>query len=350
MLTKTKQLKSPNELKKQIPLQVRQEEFIKQQRLATCNILDGSDSRMLLVIGPCSIHDVKAAQEYAMNLKELATEVEDEFLILMRVYFEKPRTALGWKGILHDPHLDRSNDITHGIEITRQLLVEMAHLEVAVAAELLDPFSINYFSDLISWGCIGARTTSSQTHRQLASGLSIPIGFKNSTDGNIHHAVNGVLSAAVPHTYLGIDDNGRAAAHTTTGNPLGHVVLRGGKDQPNYDAQSVSRALKLLREANLPERMIIDCSHDNCMGLYEHQRVVFQSVINQRCEGNSAIRGLILESHLKSGHQKLDETPLKHGVSITDPCIDWDTTAQLVRWGREKLNPLIVNETLCAVD
>lgn len=334
-----KSLLSPIELKNLCPIQTVQKDFIEKTRKDICHILDGNDPRKLLIIGPCSIHDIKAAKEYACKLKCLAKEVSDHFLLVMRTYFEKPRTVLGWKGFLHDPWLDNSNDTEKGLILTRQLLLELAQLEIPTAAEFLEPASSAYFDDLIAWGCIGARTAASQTHRQMASGLSMPIAFKNTTDGNVEIAMHGILSCTEPHSYIGIDPEGRVATLRTSGNRYGHLVLRGSDSKANYDPESVSYALKLLKKAHLPSRLLIDCSHGNCHRKLEQQCHVFQSVIGQIIEGNHSIRGLLLESHLNAGNQQMSGHPseLQYAVSLTDPCLDWSTTESLIQWGYRKI-------------
>jgi 3-deoxy-7-phosphoheptulonate synthase len=251
----------------------------------------------------------------------------------MRVYLEKPRTALGWKGFLYDPYLDNSNNVLDGLHLSRKLLLDIAALEIPAATEFLDPLTAPYLSDLISWGCIGARTVTSQPHRQLASSLAMPIAFKNSVDGNIDSAINGILSASIPHTYIGSQSNGTLGIVNTLGNPYGHVVLRGGKEGPNYDPQAISYTLERLHNANLPLRLLVDCSHDNSFRRHEEQPAVFQSILHQIVEGNNYIKGLLLESHLYQGNQPLNISSLKYGVSLTDPCLDWQTTERLIKWG-----------------
>jgi len=333
-------LASPQELKKELPISQNQLAFVHQSRVDVNRILKGEDSRLLLIVGPCSIHDVKAAEEYAIKLRDLAKSVSDSFLVLMRVYFEKPRTALGWKGLLYDPHLDDSNNISTGLRWTRQLLLDLTELKIPIATEILDPAAPGYFSDLISWGCIGARTAASQTHRQIVSGLPIPIAFKNSTDGNINIAINGVLAAAHPHSYLGVDDAGRTSVIHTSGNEHCHVVLRGGDARPNYDIESIRMTLKHLELQSLPQRVLVDCSHGNSNRKHERQPIVFQSVMHQILEGNRQIRGMLIESNLHEGNQPFltDRSQLQYAVSVTDPCIDWITTESLINWGHAKFS------------
>lgn len=337
--TRTAPLPAPAELIKNLPIQLAQEHFISQARQEIKKILLGENPRLLLIVGPCSIHDLKAAKEFAQRLKELSEQISDIFYVVMRVYFEKPRTALGWKGLLYDPHLDGSNNITAGLKLTRQLLLDLACMEVPAAAEFLDPLSSCYFGDLISWGCIGARTASSQTHRQMASGLPMPVAFKNSTDGNLDIAINGIIAASEPHTFIGINELGCVSAIHTHGNPDTHIVLRGGESSANYDPQSLSLVADRLKKANLPLRLLIDCSHDNSRRKHEQQCVVFQSCIHQFLDGNKNIRGVILESHLFGGNQQLTANlaDLRYAVSLTDPCLDWETTKELIEWGYAKI-------------
>lgn len=330
-------LPSPNQLMEDLPSKPHHQQFIEKSRCQIREILDGTDPRLLLIVGPCSIHDITAAKEYATKLRALVT---NNFLIVMRVYFEKPRTSVGWKGLLYDPFLDGSNDINAGLRMSRQLLLDLVEMELPAATEFLDIASGYYFSDLISWGCIGARTAASQTHRQIASGLPMPIAFKNNTDGNVDIAVNGIINAATPHTYMGMNGAGQVCLTSTKGNKYCHTALRGGINKPNYDPQSIAHALNLLKSNNVPPRLLIDCSHDNSFRTHEQQPVVFQSVINQIIEGNKNIRGLILESHLYAGNQPLssDLSLLKYAVSVTDPCLDWTSTEQLILWADEALS------------
>lgn len=336
-VAETHPLLSPSDLKHELPNTPAISTFVEESRQAVKNILEGKDPRYLLIVGPCSIHDPQAAKEYAQKIHQLSLTVSDTFLIIMRAYFEKPRTSLGWKGMLYDPYLDGSNDIATGMRWTRQLLLDLAEMQVPTATEFLDPATPSYIGDLISWACIGARTTSSQTHRQVASGLSIPIAFKNSTDGNVDTAINGVLSAASPHTYIGINQQGGAAIVHTKGNPHCHITLRGAECGPNYDPQSINQAIEKLDKANLPKHLLVDCSHDNSNRKHEQQAVVFQSIIHQIMEGNKNIRGALIESHINAGNQPLDYQNLKHGVSLTDPCLDWSTTESLIKWAHTKL-------------
>lgn len=296
-------------------------------------IIDGDDDRMLMIVGPCSIHDPEAGLEYARCLSGLASEVRDRIFIAMRVYFEKPRTTLGWKGYINDPNLNGTYDVKTGMAKAREFLIEVCGVGMAAATELLEPFTPQYLGDLVSWGAIGARTTESQTHRLIASGLSMPIGFKNGTGGTVQIACDAIVAARSEHVFLGIDDNGVAAIVKTTGNAAGHLILRGGKTGPNYDAGSVASAQRILRDSDLKPNLIIDCSHGNSEKDHTRQPLVFNDVIQQRVSGNRGIVGLMLESHLQEGNQTLGDDPsaLKYGVSITDACISWEQTDRLVR-------------------
>lgn len=335
-------LPSPGELLNKYPLGLKQKLFIESARNQIVDILEGVNPRLLLIVGPCSIHDLTAAKEYALKLKELASKVSDTFLVLMRVHFEKPRTTLGWKGLLHDPYLNGSHNIDAGLHLTRQILLELAEMEVPTAAEFLDPFSCYYLSDLISWSCIGARTSESQVHRQTASALPMPTAFKNGTSGNIEGAINGILTAAAPHVFLGLNEQGQIARICSNGNPYCHMVLRGGENKSNYDPESISAAISRLEASQLPTNLIIDCSHDNSQRKHEQQQIVFKSVIHQILEGQKNLKGLILESHLRAGNQPLpkDLSLLQYGISITDSCIDWTTTESLALWANEKMTSL----------
>lgn len=339
--TSTTPLPSPGNLKSSLPSTKNQRDFIKTSRETISAILSGKDPRLLLILGPCSIHDEVSAIEYATKLKTLSAKLSDTFFFVMRTYFEKPRTSLGWKGMLYDPHLNGSNDIASGLTATRRLLLQLAEMGVPAATEFLDPATPQYISDLISWACIGARTVESQIHRQIASGLPMPVSFKNSTSGNVDVAINGILSASYPHTFFAIDDTGHIGIRRTQGNPDCHITLRGGDGRPNFDPSSLSLTLQQLRGQNLPEQIIVDCSHDNSSRDYEAQTTVFESIIGQYIDGNTSIRGLILESHLNAGSQSFSsDTPLKYAVSITDACLDWTATERLVTAAAERLNIL----------
>ena len=300
-------------------------------RDAVEKILAREDDRLLVVVGPCSVHDPDAALEYADRLAEAAGAHRDDLLVAMRVYFEKPRTTTGWKGLINDPHLDGSYDVNSGLRKARTLLLQVLDRGLPIGCEFLDPITPQYISDTVAWGAIGARTTESQTHRQLGSGLSMPIGFKNRTDGNVQVAVDAVRAAAVPHAFAGIDDSGTPAILHTRGNPDGHVILRGGRGAPNSDPAGVESALELMRAAGLPERLVVDASHDNSGKEPAKQVVAAEEIGEQIAAGNGAIVGVMLESFLVEGRQDLDgEGPLTYGQSITDACIDWETTVSLL--------------------
>lgn len=330
----------PRQLHLAYPISPHQQTFIAKMRKQVRDILDGVDQRLLLIVGPCSIHDSEAALEYASKLHALSQSISHKFLTVMRFYFEKPRTVAGWKGFVSDPYLDGSHDIAAGLKLTRSLLLQIAELGLPVASELLDPLSAHYFGDLITWGCIGARTVESPLHRQMASGLQMPIAFKNSTGGDVKAAVNGILAALQPHTFVAVNHSGRLATMSTSGNPYGHMVLRGGKERSNYDAASIQQALQQLTKAGLPSRLIVDCSHDNSRRDYREQPAVFQSVVNQVLQGNTNIKGVLLESHLNEGSQELplSRSPLRYAVSITDGCLDWNATQDLILWGHALLD------------
>lgn len=299
------------------------------------NILYNEDRRLLVIVGPCSVHDVVAAYEYGQKLAALRTELADQLEIIMRVYFEKPRTSIGWKGLINDPHLNSSYDINTGLRLARKLLLDLAHLGLPAATELLDPITPQYIADVIAWTAIGARTTESQTHREMASGLSMPIGFKNSTDGSLQAAINAMLSASQPHHFLGINHHGLASIIATTGNPDGHLVLRGGKQGPNYDAAHVAEAAKQLSKFKfkLNSRLMVDCSHANANKDHNRQVIVLEDVASQLSAGSKHILGVMIESHLAAGNQSIpdDLSQLTYGQSITDPCIDFPTTATMLR-------------------
>ncbi len=339
-LSHTEHLPTPHDILHELPISLYQQSFVEASRRKITETLLPHHPRLLLIVGPCSIHDPHAAIEYALKLRGLAQQVSDMFLVVMRVYFEKPRTTVGWKGLLYDPHLDDSNDLPAGIRLTRKLLLDLADLEIPTAAEFLDPFSCYYFSDLISWACIGARTSESQTHRQMASALPMPVAFKNNTNGCIDVAVNGILSASTPHAFMGVNDHGQMALMRSKGNTHCHIALRGGDNKPNYDPQSIAKALYFLQKHGLPKRVLIDCSHDNSNRQHEQQVRVFESIIHQILEGECCIRGMILESNLQAGNQALtsDRSKLRYAVSLTDPCLDWSTTERLILWGHEMLS------------
>ncbi len=336
----TTSLVSPFQVKEDILMTTAAYETVVESREIVKRVLTGSDRRMLVVAGPCSIHDDEAALEYAGRLVELAREVGDRLVVVMRVYFEKPRTTVGWKGLINDPHLDGSFDMQAGLRKARRILLATTEMGLPTATEFLDPITPQYIADLITWAAIGARTTESQTHRQMASGLSMPVGYKNSTDGNLTTAINALESARHPHSFLGIDEHGRTAVIKTRGNPWGHVILRGGRDGPNFDRDSVARAIDALSGAGLPARLMIDCSHGNCGKQHENEEVAWRSAVEQRVEGNTSLIGLMLESNLFEGHQPMqsDRARLRYGVSITDPCIGWEKTQELMRAGHQLLS------------
>jgi 3-deoxy-7-phosphoheptulonate synthase len=332
-------LVSPRELKNQFSMSEKANATVVGGRDAVKRILSGEDKRLLVVVGPCSIHDEKAALEYAGRLRELAERVSRTMLLVMRVYFEKPRTTVGWKGLINDPHLDGTLDIATGLRLARRILLEINELGLPAATELLEPITPQYIADLITLGSIGARTTESPTHRQMASGLSMPIGYKNGTDGSLQVALDAMMSARTPHSFLGIDTDGRTCIINTKGNPYGHLILRGGRSGPNFARQSLADAAARLSEAGLSARMLVDCSHANSNKDHRLQATAWRDVIEQRCEGNDSILGLMLESNLEAGKQPLDDDPRKltYGVSITDGCIGWEETASLIAWADERL-------------
>lgn len=296
-------------------------------------ILTGEDERLIVVVGPCSIHDHTAALDYARRLKRLADEVQDKIFVVMRVYFEKPRTTVGWKGLINDPHLNDTFDIGTGLRIARRLLLEIVSMQLPTATELLEPITPQYIDDLVGIAAIGARTTESPTHRQMASGLSMPVGFKNGTDGNLQVAIDAMHAARHPHSFLGIDNDGKTCIVNTKGNPWGFLVVRGGRTGPNYDAASLADAAGMLKHSKLSPRLMVDCSHANSNKDFSKQHVAWNDCIQQRKAGNSNIIGLMLESNLLPGNQPLpaDPSQLKYGISITDGCIGWEETEKLLR-------------------
>ena len=331
-------LLEPNLLKQELSLSRAANDTVLSGRDAIERILRKEDKRLLVVAGPCSIHDEKAAFEYACRLKELSEKVGEAFFIVMRVYFEKPRTSVGWKGLINDPHLDGSCDMMEGLQKARNILLKINEIGVPAATEFLETITPQYVADLVSWACVGARTTESQTHREMASGLSMTVGFKNGTDGNLSSAINAVVAAKTPQSFLGIDQDGRTCVVKTGGNPWTHIVLRGGP-RPNYDPISIEQARLKLIEKNMPETIMVDCSHGNSMKKFQGQAIVFRNVIDQVIAGNDALIGLMLESNLNEGNQKFsgDFAALKYGVSITDECISWETTEKLLMSATEKL-------------
>jgi 3-deoxy-7-phosphoheptulonate synthase len=332
-VVETRPLVSPALLHHEFPMTNEAAAVVAETRDRIRNILYNEDQRLLVIVGPCSVHDIDAAYEYGQKLATLRHELSGQLEILMRVYFEKPRTNIGWKGLINDPHLDGSYDINTGLRLARKLLLDLAHLGLPAATELLDPVTPQYIADVISWTAIGARTTESQTHREMASGLSMPIGFKNSTDGSLQAAVNAMVAASQPHHFLGINHHGLASIVTTTGNPDCHLVLRGGKGGPNFSAEHVAQAAEEMAGLNLNPRMMIDCSHANANKDHNRQISVLDDVANQVTSGSKHILGVMIESHLKGGKQSIpkDLRELVYGQSITDACVDFDTTAAMLR-------------------
>ena len=341
----TVRLISPRALKAELPITDRAARTVAEGRATVKRILHQEDPRLLVVVGPCSIHDPARALEYAARLNALRDELADQLYILMRVYFEKPRTTIGWKGLINDPHLDGSYDIEAGLKIGRRLLLEINNFGLPTATEFLDPITPQYMAELVSWGAIGARTTESQTHREMASGLSMPIGFKNATDGGLQVAIDAMGAARQAHNFLGIDADGATAIIRTTGNPDGHVVLRGGRQRTNYDAVSIAESVAQLTQAGLPPVLMVDCSHANSGKQHAKQEEVWQNVVAQRAAGNTALLGLMVESYLHEGSQPIPKNlaELKPGVSVTDACLGWETTERMLRHGHaamKKAGPL----------
>ena len=332
-------LSTPNALKAQTPTTEAANATVARSRERVIRILRQEDPRLLVVIGPCSIHDEKSALEYAAKLNVLRKEFAGQMEIVMRVYFEKPRTTIGWKGLINDPHLDGSQDIETGLKIARQLLMQITGMGLPTATEFLDPIVPQYIADLVSWAAIGARTTESQTHREMTSGLSMPVGFKNGTDGSLQIAIDAMGAARHAHSFLGIDQDGATAIVRTSGNPHAHVVLRGGRAKTNYDAESIRAAEEKLIAEKLPPVLMVDCSHANSEKKFAKQEDVWHSVIQQRIEGTKSLIGAMVESHLSEGNQPIlkNVADLRYGVSITDSCIGWETTERMLRWGYETL-------------
>ncbi len=333
----------PEELKASIPTSDQARKNVFDGREAIKRILDREDHRIFAVVGPCSIHDIEAAKDYALRLAELSKKVSDTICIVMRVYFEKPRTTVGWKGLINDPYLNDSFKIEDGLRIGRQLLVDLAEMNLPTATEALDPITPQYIQDLISWSAIGARTTESQTHREMSSGLSMPIGFKNGTDGGLDVAINALKSVAHSHNFLGINPQGQVSIISTQGNQYGHIVLRGGNGKPNYDSVSVALCEQKLKENKLPANIMVDCSHANSNKDPGLQPLVVENISNQILEGNRSIVGLMIESNIGWGSQAIpdDLNELKYGVSITDACIDWDATEKTLMAMRDKLKDVL---------
>lgn len=334
---------TPAQLQDELPMSDTAAETVRIGRETVRKILDREDHRLIVVVGPCSIHDTDAAMDYARRLKVLAEKVQDTLYIVMRVYFEKPRTTTGWKGLINDPYMNDSFKITDGLHVGRKLLLDIAELGLPAATEALDPISPQYLQELISWSAIGARTTESQTHREMASGLSSAVGFKNGTDGSLTVAINALQSVSSPHRFLGINKDGRVSVITTRGNSYGHVVLRGGAGKPNYDSVSVAMCEQELVDAKVPNNIMIDCSHANSNKNHELQPLVLDNVANQIIEGNKSIVGAMIESNLGPGNQKIpdDLSELTYGVSVTDACVDWDTTEKILLGTAEKLRSIL---------
>ena len=327
---------SPKKLKDLLPVSDSVIETVLNARKAIKSILEGEDSRILMVVGPCSIHDTQAALEYAECLKKLADEVSETVLVVMRVYFEKPRTTVGWKGLINDPELDGSHKINKGIELARRLLLDINALGLPCATETLDPITPQYLADLISWSAIGARTTESQTHREMASGLSMPVGFKNGTDGGLSVAINAMKSALQPHHFLGINNEGLSSAIQTSGNRNVHLVLRGGNNGPNYDDVSIHKAAESLASEGLPEAIMIDCNHANSGKDPSRQELVLRDAIHQIKNGDNSIIGIMIESNINGGNQPISAS-LQYGVSITDACLDWENTNRIIHNAHQAL-------------
>ncbi len=331
-------LPSPDEIKSQLPMSLASVDHVVRARQQIMNILDGNDPRLMIIVGPCSIHDSDSAIEYAQRLKALHEEVQDKLMLIMRVYFEKPRTTVGWKGLIYDPDINGAYNIEKGIFAARSLLLKIVELGLPAATEMLDLVLPQYMADAVSWAAIGARTTESQTHRQLASGLSMPVGFKNSTDGSVEAALDAISTACSCHSFIGVTEDGRSGVFRTTGNQYGHLVLRGGSNGPNYGAEHIAFVKVAMQKRGLSPRIVIDCSHANSTKKYEFQRVAFYDAIAQIAAGETSINGLMLESNLCAGQQQIipGVFPLP-GVSITDACIGWDETRDLILGAYERL-------------
>ncbi|MFN4260658.1 MAG: 3-deoxy-7-phosphoheptulonate synthase [Gemmataceae bacterium] len=338
-IVQTVPLVAPRRLTAEMPMSDAVNRTVVEAREHVKQILDGRDRRLLVIVGPCSIHDPSAALDYARRLRQLARDVADRIFLVMRVYFEKPRTTVGWKGLINDPHLNDTFDMATGLRLARQILLDIGDMGLPAGTEMLEPITPQYIADLVTWASIGARTTESPTHRQMASGLSMPVGFKNGTDGNLQSALDAMLASRQPHRFLGIDPNGSTCIVQTKGNSWGHLILRGGRSGTNYAADQLRHAASCLEVMGLPPRLMVDCSHANSDKDYRKQEIVWNAVIQQRLEGNDTIIGLMLESNLHEGNQKLtaDLSQLRYGVSITDSCIDWPTTERLIRHAYDQL-------------
>ena len=344
-VAETVPLITPAELKSELPVGESACQSVLEARRTIGRILRGEDPRLLVIAGPCSIHDPEAARDYAKRLRALADRVSESVFVAMRVYFEKPRTTFGWKGLINDPHLDGSFDMASGLRLARRLLLDFAEMGLPAATEMLDPITPQYIDDAVAWAAIGARTTESQTHRQMASGLSMPVGYKNNTAGGIEGAINAMCAAQSPHSFLGIDRDGRTCIVRTTGNPEAHLILRGGEERPNYGPDHVAEATAALHHAGLSTGVVVDCSHANSGKRHDRQEAVWDSVLEQRRAGNRDVIGLMLESHIHEGKQKLTDDPsqLSYGVSITDACVGWEKTEELILRAGEKVGPTLAH-------
>jgi 3-deoxy-7-phosphoheptulonate synthase len=334
---------SPDEVHARVPLTEPAASTVVQGRRTIEAILDGRDPRLFVVVGPCSIHDPDAGLDYARRLRKLQDEVSGTLYLVMRVYFEKPRTSLGWKGFINDPYMDDSFRIDEGMEKARRFLLDVNHLGLPAGTEALDPIAPQYYGDLIAWTAIGARTSESQTHREMSSGLSSPVGFKNGTDGDVDAAVNAIVSASRPHSFLGINGEGRSAIIRTRGNRYGHVVLRGGGGRPNYDTVSIALTEQALQKAGLPQNVVVDCSHANSWKKHDLQPLVMRDVVHQIREGNQSVVGLMVESFIEPGNQAIpdDLAKLRYGCSVTDACVGWDTTVEMLRSADQVLRDVL---------
>lgn len=338
-INKVEPLPAPKALKEKYPMSEASVQLVVKTREEIQNIILRKDKRMILIVGPCSTRDEKAAMEYADRFKKAYETYSDRLCRIMRVYFEKPRTTIGWKGLINDPHMNNSFDVIEGLSRARRILMKITEMGIPTATEMLDPIVPQYISDLVSWAAIGARTTESQTHREMASGLSMPVGFKNGTDGNMQTAIDAMTSAKNPHSFLGINQDGQTCVVRTKGNQFGHIILRGGHDRPNYDKESIRAAVEKLKAAGLNTQVMVDCSHANSEKKHEKQEVVWKSVIEQRVAGNMDLLGMMLESNLNEGNQKIpaDLSQLKYGVSVTDACVNWETTERLLQFAYDQL-------------
>lgn len=338
---------TPDEVHAKLPITKLAKSTIEKGRAELIDILKGDSPRRFVVVGPCSIHDPVAGLDYANRLKKLSDEVSDVLMIIMRVYFEKPRTTVGWKGYINDPHMDDSFRIDEGMMLARQFLLSVNELGLPAGSEALDPISPQYLGDLITWTAIGARTTESQTHREMSSGLSTPVGFKNGTNGDVSIAVNAILSAARPHRFMGINGNGQVSIVHTTGNPYGHLVLRGGDGRPNYDTVSISLAEEAMKKGKLTPNIVVDCSHANSYKKPELQPLVMSDVISQIVAGNHSIIGMMIESNLVAGNQPIqaDQSKMTYGCSVTDGCVDWASTEMMIRDAATRLRGVIANRS-----